>query len=210
MATVSGTGRREPDVVDGALKVTIVEEPNVAGLSAIGRRRPDVVDGAMKVFVEGGISPTPTPTDTATKVLHIVADAVGQDLALAGTFADVPWRGVSYDTTDGDLTYASNEVTCVVAGAYKVALFGVVTFSGTYRSLFEILVDTGGGYARPSGCAIFCNGIDSQDHFNNPGVILELTAGDKVKVQARRLSGSGGVINASGNGSFWTFTRVGD
>ncbi len=90
---VQSVGRRRADVVDGAMSITLIGEPDVSGLQAIGKRRPDVVGGAMKTFLvgdgNGGASALADRIDIARKLgiwTRLGSSAVA--VSLTGTTAE--------------------------------------------------------------------------------------------------------------------------
>lgn len=203
--SVTSIGKRRPDVVSGAMKILLVEEPTVVAGRSQGRRRPDVVGGAMKVFLASGSS----STGGAVEVMNVVADSASEDLAMQATDQTHPWRAATFDSTGGALSYSANQITVAEAGWYRVEIHGVIGFTGAFRSFFRLQKDSGAGFADVNGCFTYANGADSQAVYSVAGTVIQLAVGDVLRWRFRRLAGSGGTISASANGCRWTMTKVG-
>ncbi|MBN2307262.1 hypothetical protein JXD20_04725 [Candidatus Peregrinibacteria bacterium] len=159
--------------------------------------------GAFTTFGSGGSSGTAEYFDAY--------DSTGGTSIDAG-FTDIPLGTERKKTTDFTHSTGSAEITVNTDGTYYVN-YAVTTdiTSGTNRSESEarLMLDTGSGYAAVAGSiAKMYNRTATQgDATASRSFTLDLSAGDKLKIQAQRSSGSSNIATLAG-GSALVISRV--
>ena len=119
---VSGTGKREPDVVGGALKIALVDEPAMSGIG-IGRRRPDIVGGAVKCFVEGGIPSsgiTYSTSEVKTNDVWIDGKPIYRKVIDFGALPNTATKSVNHGISGMGTLVRSNAVAHYTAGGSRI------------------------------------------------------------------------------------------
>lgn len=132
---------------------------------------------------------------------------------ISGGFTDVPLDTEREETADFSHTGSSASVTINTAGKYLVtyAVTAEITFAGTEtRAESKLQVDTGGGFADLAGTLSACElGLSAA-----PGgtmtrtLIYDAAAGDVLKIQAQRSSGTA-TVELVASGSSLTIRRTG-
>ena len=134
--------------------------------------------------------------------------------ALGTVFTDIPLDTTRKATPDFSHTAGSPEVTVNVSGTFIVV--GRMTYeisSGNIRSEAEsqLLLDTGGGYsAIPGSLARSYHRNAAQGSSTTMSfAILDLNAGDKLKMQGRRSGGTSTIVTTAGGSSLMIFSTQG-
>lgn len=145
----------------------------------------------------------------ALKVFDAVLAETSQDMTAEVTLNFVPTvqdtDTYTYDATDDDVEVLAD-------GRYQVT-FSVLSFiagAGTGDAEFSafLQVDSGGGFAAVAGSYVAANLDDVMESGSAAMTrVLELGAGDKVRVRALRSEGTR-TLYASGTGTSMTVTRV--
>jgi hypothetical protein len=135
----------------------------------------------------------------------LVTDLLALAVSGTGGYIDAYNTGTQTLTTDyqdvtlnatrsgfSGFTLNANEVTCNVSGHYLV--IGRVSFesaqANNVSSNGKMQLDTGGGYADVVGTEGGSAGDDNSSPAHHMPVILQLSTGDKIKLQAKRNSGT--------------------
>lgn len=133
---------------------------------------------------------------------------------LGATFTDIPLGTTRKATPDFSHTAGAPEVTVNVGGTFIVV--GRMTYeisAGTSRSEAEsqLLLDTGGGYSVvPGSLARSYHRNSAQGSSTTVSfAILDLNAGDKLKMQGRRSGGTSTIVTTAGGSSLMIFSTQG-
>jgi len=175
----------------------------------IGWRWINTIDGYEYVLVDNTAGAAVWKQTTIGSVSGVeplffdAYDTVGGTNISSG-WTDVPLDGERIKDSAFSHASPSAEVTINTAGTYLVlARVGTDISSGSTRSESEmrVMLDSGFGYAEiPGSRGIMYNRDASQGGTHaSVALILSLNVGDKVKIQAQRISGSSTVILLSDN-----------
>jgi len=158
-------------------------------------------------FTESASTITLTRNDTTEIDIDISRTRQILDIYESGTtlstgaYTDIPWD--STIIVDSDYTHSGSEITFNRTAYYEVTYSVSIDINngGRKTSRSRIVIDTGGGYnelVRTGGNGYHRSTASGQDSISKT-IRQEFTAGDKIKVQFERLTGTGGLITIAGD-----------
>jgi len=133
----------------------------------------------------------------------------GTTITTGGTYADIVWDADAFLGTD--FSYAGTEITILNDGYYDV-LYTIsikVNNGGRKTSRNRLVINTGGGYSEITRTATYGyhRNVSSGTMSVTKNIKQQFSAGDKIKVQISKNSGSGRLITIAGDSNI-TITKL--
>lgn len=123
---------------------------------------------------------------------------------LSGTEFTVAWPTEDINDDTSVFTLSSGELTVNLAGRYEISCHMCVEDTGVTRATMFMQLDTGSGFSELTATRCFEGGATR--HNMSFRILLDLGAGDDLRIRARSLSGVAPVLR---DGMVWTVRRVG-
>ncbi len=131
-------------------------------------------------------------------------DTIG-GVEITSGWTDIPLDTVHNKTSNIAHTASSAEVTINQTGTFAITGYiSTATLSGTNSSSHgRLMMDTGAGYVEVDGAIVNMSHDSNGDDERNTGsftIILDVTSGDKFKLQAKRYSGTATIKTVASSG----------